>query len=166
MKARISIIFSVLLLQLSSVFAQNQTLPDVKIKSLDGSTVSAADFSNEGKPIVVSFWATWCKPCIQELMTIADVYEDWQAETGVKLIAISVDDARSSMKVTPFVNGKGWEYEVYIDENQDLQRALNVVNVPHTFLLDGNGKIVYEHPSYQPGDEEHLLEEIKKAESK
>lgn len=150
-----------MLAPLAFVSAQSQMMPNVMVKTLDGSEMDAANFSNEGKPIVISFWATWCKPCIQELMAIQDEYEDWQGETGVKLIAISVDDARSSAKVVPFVNAKDWEYEVYIDENQDLQRALNVVNVPHTFLLNGKGEIVWEHNSYQPGDEEHLFEKIK-----
>lgn len=110
---------------------------------------------------VVNFWATWCKPCIQELIAIQDSYEDLVAETGVKLIAISIDDARNAAKVRPFVEGRAWEYEVYLDVNQDFKRALNVNNVPHTFLLDGNRMIVWDHNSYSPGDEEHLFELVR-----
>lgn len=141
--------------------AGKNSLPTVKLKTPDGKIVSTSDFSNGGKPIVLNFWATWCKPCVRELMAINDHYEKWQQETGVKVIAISIDDSRSASKVGPFVNGKGWDYEVYIDENSEFKRAMNVTNPPFTFLLDGSGKVVWQHSSYTPGDENHLYEQIK-----
>ncbi len=139
-----------------------QTVPAVDLKTTDGKTVNTSTFTNDGKPMVINFWATWCKPCVRELTNIAEVYDDWVEETGVKVIAISVDDARSMVRVAPFVNGKAWDYEVYCDPNSDLKRAMNVPNVPHTFLLDGNGKIVWQHTSYADGDEDELYEMIKK----
>ncbi len=141
---------------------KDKSLPDVQLKDLRGQSVSSSTFNNDGKPMVINFWATWCKPCIQELNNINDLYTDWQDETGVKVIAISIDDSRNSRKVAPFVKGRAWEYEVYLDENSDFKRAMGVNNPPHTFLLDGNGKIVYEHNGYAPGDENKLFQEIKK----
>ncbi|MBI9068296.1 MAG: TlpA family protein disulfide reductase [Salinivirgaceae bacterium] len=138
------------------------SIPSIDIKTTNGKTVNSSTFSNDGKPMVISFWATWCKPCVRELSNIAEVYETWVDETGVKLIAISIDDARSMSRVAPFTNGKGWDYEIYIDTNSDLKRAMNVPNVPHTFLIDGEGKIVYQHTSYSDGDEKQLYEKIKK----
>lgn len=143
-----------------SSFSQNRTLPSVKVKNLKGSLVDIQTIENDGKPIVISFWATWCKPCKKELNAIAEVYEDWQDDTGVKLVAISIDDSRSSSKVKPYVNSSGWEYEVYLDPNRDLSRPLGVSTVPHTFLLDGKGNIVWEHRGYIEGDEDELLEKI------
>ncbi len=137
-------------------------IPTANVKKLDGTKVSSSTFTNDGKPMVISFWATWCKPCKKELDAIAENYADWQKETGVKLIAISIDDARSSAKVAPDVKMKGWEFEVYTDENQDFKRAMNVNNVPHTFLVNGNGEIVWSHNSYAEGDEDILYENIKK----
>jgi peroxiredoxin len=145
--------------------AQNNsgnTIPAVDVKTIDGKTFNTSKISNDGKPVIISFWATWCKPCKKELDAIAEQYSEWQKETGVKLIAISIDDARSATKVGPDVKSKGWEYEIYLDENSDFKRAMNVNNVPHTFIIDGKGNIVWQHNSYAEGDEEHLLEALRK----
>jgi cytochrome c biogenesis protein CcmG/thiol:disulfide interchange protein DsbE len=136
-------------------------IPVVIIKKLDGSKVSTATFTNNGKPIIISFWATWCKPCKKELDNILDDYADWQKETGVKIIAVSIDDARTSAKVITDVKTKGWPYEVYLDDNQDLKRAMNVNFVPYVMIIDGNGEIVWVHNSYAEGDEIKLYDNIK-----
>lgn len=145
-------------------FAQEKAhkLPAVDVKTIDGKTFNTASINNNGKPVIISFWATWCKPCVKELNAIAEEYEQWQKETGVKVIAISIDDARNTAKVGPFVSGEGWDYDVYLDPNGDLKRAMNVNNVPHTFLLNGNKEIVWQHNSYADGDEKELLEQLKK----
>ncbi len=140
----------------------NGKMPDIKIKDLNGSLISASSLTNNGKPMVVSFWATWCKPCVRELNAINEQIVDWEDETGVKLVAISIDDSRQSARVRPFVASQGWEYEVYLDENSELRRALNVNNIPHTFLLNGAGEIVWQHNGYFPGDEDHLYELVQK----
>ena len=137
-------------------------LPSVKIKDMEGNSLNFSKISNNGKPMIISFWATWCKPCKAELNTIAEEYDDWVDETGVKLVAVSIDDARSSSRVEPYVNAQGWEYLILLDPNGDLKRAMNVNNVPHTFLVAGNGKIVWNHNNYSPGDEEELYEELVK----
>ncbi|MDZ7848815.1 MAG: TlpA disulfide reductase family protein [Owenweeksia sp.] len=132
------------------------------MKDLSGNQLAASTITNDGKPLVISFWATWCKPCIRELNAINDMYIDWQDETGVKVVAVSIDDTRQSSKVRPFTISQGWEYEVYLDENSELRRALNVNNIPHTFLLNGKGEIVWQHNGYFPGDEDHLYELVQK----
>ena len=146
----------------ASLVAQDRTLPNIKVKTLSGKSINIQSVENDGNPIVISFWATWCKPCKKELNTIAEIYEEWQDETGVKLVAVSIDDARSMSKVAPYVNSSDWDYEVYLDPNRELARALNVSTVPHTFLLNGKGKIVWEHKGYIDGDEEELYEQIEK----
>lgn len=144
--------------------AQNsvRTMPSVNVKTLDGKTFNTDSITNNGKPIVMSFWATWCSPCKAELNAIAEVYADWQKETGVKLIAVSIDDVRNADKVAPYVNGKSWEYEVYLDTNGDFKRAMNVNTVPHTFLINNKGEIVWQQNASQPGDEEKIYELVKK----
>lgn len=136
-------------------------LPNVVLKDMEGNTVNTANLGFTG-PVVISFWATWCSPCKRELNTIQELYTDWQEETGVTLVAVSIDDEKTKNSVPVYVNGKGWEYLVLMDPNGDFKRAMGVNNVPHTFLVDKDGSIVYSHNNYAPGDEEHLYEEIKK----
>ena len=139
---------------------KGKKVPSVSLKDMNGKSINTGEVSNDGKPIVISFWATWCKPCRLELSTIAEEYDDWQDETGVKLIAVSVDDQRNINKVKPVVNSSGWDYDIWLDPNGDFKRAMGVNNVPHTFLIDGNGNIVYSHNNFVPGDEDELYEEI------
>jgi hypothetical protein len=94
---------------------------------------------------------------------IHEVYEEWQKETGVKIIAISLDDARTMQRVAPFVNSRGWTYESYIDPNGDLKRAMSVNMPPHTFVLNGNKEIVWQHVGFVEGNEDELFEAVKKA---
>lgn len=146
----------------TSIAQQADKIPSADVNKLDGTSFNTADIKNDGKPIIINFWATWCSPCKRELNNIAEMYEMWQEETGVKLVAMSIDDARNMAKVAPYVNGKGWEYDVYIDPNGDFKRAMGVNNVPHTFLVDGDGNIVWQHNSYVEGDEYELFELVKK----
>lgn len=156
--------FIVLLLAfLTSGFAQQEVLPlpSVNLKTMDGKKFNTNEIDNEGKPIIICFFATWCKPCMVELKTIAESYEEWQEETGVKIYAVSIDDSRSSGKVAPLVNGQSWEYQVLLDENSDFKRAMNVGDIPHTFILNENKEIVYQHASYAPGVEQEYIEKVR-----
>ena len=145
-----------------AAMAQGAKVPaNITIKGLDGQSVQTSVIQNDGKPMIISFWATWCKPCNRELDAIKEVYEEWQEETGVKLVAVSVDDTKTAARVRPWVDGKDWPFEVYLDQNKDFARAMNVVNVPHTFLVNGEGEIVWQHTSYQDGGEEELIERVR-----
>ena len=139
--------------------AQN-ALPTIDLKTLDNQIINTSKIENDGKPIIISFWATWCSPCKRELNNINDVYEDWVEETGVKVIAISIDDARQVYKVGPYIEGVAWEFDVLLDTNGDFKRAMNVNNVPFTFIMDGSGKIVYKHNNYAEGDEDELYDKV------
>ncbi len=162
---RLLLIGTILTMFALSGFSQ-QTLPSVSVKTLDGTAINAKDFSNDGKPFAVCFWATWCKPCLMELSAIAENYEDWQSETGMKIYAVSIDDSRTQSKVLPLVNSQEWEFEVILDVNGELKRAMGVNNPPHSFIVNGEGEVVWQHVGYAPGDEQHLIEEIEKAAAK
>jgi cytochrome c biogenesis protein CcmG, thiol:disulfide interchange protein DsbE len=142
-----------------SMSAQN-SVPSVVLKDLDGNSVDTGTLENDGKPIVICFWATWCSPCKLELNTYQEYYEEWQEETGVKIYAVTIDDQRSVSRVGPYISSVEWDYEILLDSNKQLARAMGVNNVPHTFLVDASGKIIWQHNNYAPGDEEELHEQL------
>ena len=148
----------VLLLSCTSLYAQ---LPSVKLKTLDGKTIDTSTLNNDGKPFVISFFATWCKPCNRELKAIHEQYEEWQEEKGMKVVAISIDQAQNINKVKPLVDAEEWEYEVLLDPNSEFRRAMGVQMIPHVFIIDGNGKIAESRSGYTDGGEEHLIEKIR-----
>ncbi|MBD5269699.1 MAG: TlpA family protein disulfide reductase [Bacteroides sp.] len=146
-----------------STLGASAALPSVTLTDINGNSVNTAELSNDGKPMVISFFATWCKPCQRELKAIHEVYDDWQDETGVKVIAVSIDEAQNAQKVKPLVEGKGWDYEVLLDTNSEFKRQLGVNDIPHVFVIDGEGNIVWNHQGYVDGGEEDILEAVKKA---
>ncbi len=154
-----------LLILFLAIFTNVQTtlaqLPAITLKTMDGKTVRTDTLSNDGKPFIIDFFATWCKPCNRELDAIAEVYEDWQEETGVKIFAISIDQAQNINKVKPLVNNHGWEYDVLLDPNGDLKRALGIQMIPFVLICDGKGKIVYKHSGYTEGAETELIEKVR-----
>jgi len=147
-----------------SISAQDSkpSLPSVSVKNLDGKTINTSELNNNGNPMIISFWATWCKPCVKEMTTIAEVYEEWQEETGVLFVAVSIDDARTVANVKPMINGKGWDYMVLLDQNKDFARAMNVNLVPHTFIINGKGEIVWQHTAFTEGSELKIIELVRK----
>jgi peroxiredoxin len=153
-------ITAALLLAAASLTA-SAALPSVNLQNLDGQTVNTSTIGTEGKPVIVSFFATWCKPCMRELTAIDQVYEDWQEETGVELIAVSIDKAQDADKVRSLIASRDWPYSVLLDANSEFARSVGVQNVPHVLIIDGQGNVVYTHIGYHDGGEVELYEHIK-----
>ena len=154
-------LLTVALLISATAFAQ---LPSVTVENAKGEAVNTKSLLEEGTPMIISFWSTSCKPCIRELDAIYDALPDWLEEVDFRVVAVSTDDSRLLAKAKSFAEGRGWgdEYTLLFDKNQDFMRAMNVSVVPHVFVIDAKGKVVYSHTSYVPGGEYDLFDEVKK----
>ncbi len=148
-----------LIFSLATTTAQD-ALPNITLKTLAGKPVNIQDYAVPGKTTIISFWATWCTPCKKELDAISKKYDQWQTDYGVELVAVTIDDQRALARVKPMVNEKRWKYTVLSDVKQDFQHAMNVQTIPHTFLIK-DGKIIYSHNGYLPGDENELEAKLK-----
>ena len=154
-------LFILAMLLFAAVESVNAQLPSFKLKTIEGKTIDTQTLSNDGKPFIIDFFATWCKPCNRELTASSEVYEEWQKETGVKIIAVSIDQAQNINKVKPLVDNHGWPFEVLLDPNGDFKRALGVQMIPYTIIVDGKGNIVYKHNGYTDGAEDELIEKVR-----
>lgn len=152
---------SILLFIFGIVAVAEAQIPSVTLKDINGKTVRTDTLSNGGKPFIIDFFATWCKPCNRELTAISEVYEEWQEETGVRLIAVSIDQAQNINKVKPLVDSHGWTYEVLLDPNGEFKRALGGNTIPYTVIVDGKGNVAYRHNGYVEGAEEELIEKVR-----
>ena len=157
-KTSLSILF--ILISVSSL-SQN-IVPNTKLKNLESEFIYTNDVLIENNFYIISFWATWCIPCINELDAIVDIYEELEKD-NIEVIAISTDDARTKKRVRPMINGKDWNFKILLDENHDLKRALNIVGIPHTIITKGT-KIIYRRIGYSPGEEVDLFEFIEEYE--
>lgn len=137
-------------------------LPSVQLKTLNGQTIDASTLNNNGKPFIVSFFATWCHPCLKEMTNVAKVYDTWKSETGVKYYAISTDQPQTASKVKPWIESKGFKFDVLLDSNAELARHFGVQSIPYILVFDGDGNLVHKHTGYKDGDENALYEVVKK----
>lgn len=156
-----AIVLAISLFISTLAFAQ---VPSVKVENMKGESFDTKTLMEAGKPMIVSFWSTSCKPCIRELDAIYDALPDWKEVVDFDVVAVSTDDSRLLAKARSFAEGRGWgeDYILLFDKNQDFMRAMNVSQVPHVFVFDAKGKIIYSHTSYLPGNENELLEALKK----
>jgi thiol-disulfide isomerase/thioredoxin len=149
------------LLMLTQFGAKAQVVPNIKLSTIEGASFQTQQINEiTGKPVVLSFWATWCIPCLNELTAINDNLDDWKKESKFEFYAISEDDSRTAKRVPALVSGKGWTFNVLLDKNQDLKRELNLMNIPYLMVIK-DGKIIYRQAGYVAGNENELYKIIK-----
>ena len=135
-----------------------QKIPAVNLQDKDGKTVSTASLIDGKQPFAITFWASWCKFCIEELEALADQAPDWKKP--LRIYAICEDDSRSVSRAKAMAAGSGWPATILYDTNGDFGRALGVSSIPHVFVFDKNGNLAYSHLGYIPGDEDTLVEKL------
>ena len=150
--------YSIILLLLSIVFAQS-TIPDANVRLLNNKTINLHELT--GDVSFVSFWATWCIPCIKEMDVLSELIQEY--DDKVSVILINTDDPGKVSKVKSFVNSKKYLkediYHIVMDYNQKLSRRFNAQPIPLSFIVDNNN-IVYRKRGFIPGDEHILKKEL------
>lgn len=146
----------------SSLSTDGGKFPSAQLKNLEGEAVEISDITSTHKKTIISFWASWCKPCKNEMDAVAEYYEEWQEEYDVEFVAITIDNARGLAKIPAIIATKDWNYTFLSDTNQELKQALNFQTIPQTFVVDQGNNIIYSHNGYTPGDELELEKVLKK----
>lgn len=149
----------VILVNISVLLAEDKA-PDFQLPDLEGKSVALKELLKKG-PVVIDFWATWCKPCVKSLPKIQHFHEKYQADS-VTVIGINVDGPRNRSKVKPFVNSLGLKFQILFDENSEVLQRYRLMSIPATVIISTDGNIVKVHTGYRPGDENILEQEIRK----
>ena len=151
----------ILMLLTTTALTAQKKLCSTTVKTLDGKEMNTTDFSNNGKPMLVYLWETSCTPCTQGLKEIAPIYEIWQKKTGLKVIAVSIDDRKNHSKVKSYAETQDWKYEIYLDDSREIMTQMEMENPLHLWLIDGKGTIVWEQEGYTAGDTDKIAEALR-----
>jgi cytochrome c biogenesis protein CcmG, thiol:disulfide interchange protein DsbE len=149
-------------LSLSLIFAQRIETKKAKsftLLNLNKEKVSLDSCLKKG-PVFISFWALWCKACIQELDALMKTYDEFET-LGLQVLAISEDGPQAQGKIKPFVKSRKWRYCVLLDPDNKAKELYGVKAMPTSFLIDPKGNIIYQHTGYKKGDEKKIREEIR-----
>jgi len=156
-------LFTLLFLSKSVMFATDSNLGskilDIKLKLLDGSKVSIHELVEDG-PLMIDFWATWCKPC-KKVMKYLDQYHQDYADQGFKVLMINQDTPRSLSKVKSYIRSQNHQFFVGLDPNQKIAQKLNGMVMPTLILVDKGGEIKWRHQGFIPGEEVEIEKQIK-----
>lgn len=149
------------LISANYVVAQKGGLPDVKLYDLNGSAISATEILNNGEAYILVYWKTHEKNCCEQINQMIEAHEKMAGLLQVKVVAVCVDCKGLTDHIKPFVSGKDWNIDVYIDKNGDLLRAMNIPSTPFTSVYDENQKLICQYSGYCAGAQEMVCETLK-----
>lgn len=163
MKKITSIIALILIFGTANAQKIKQVPKDLVVYDLEGNSKTMGEImQNNGVPIIIDFWATWCRPCLMAIKNTNEKYPTWKKEDGVKMVLVSIDKPEKIAAIKAMAEKNKWEYELYIDKDKKTQRALKISQIPNTLLVDNEGNVLLHEVGYADGDEEHLIKKIRK----
>ncbi len=148
-----------LLLIIFNIKISAQSNYDFKSETIDNKEIIFYEVLQNG-PVLVNFWALWCKPCRSEMKHLDAIFLKYK-ENGLTILGVNQDSPRSLAKVKAFVSSHKINYPVITDPNQEIFQKFNGQSIPLNVLFDENGNVVFTHIGYLPGDEIELEKEIK-----
>jgi peroxiredoxin len=129
------------------------------LQDVDGKTVRLDSLVKKG-PVLMSYWALWCKMCIKELDAMKQYFSELES-LQCSYLAISQDKSRSVPEVKPFAASHKWKYQVVLDPDNKMRNLYKVQVMPSLFIIDQNQKIIFTHQGYKPGDEKKIIEKVR-----
>ena len=129
-------------------------LESLSLPDLDGKEVALGTLLGSG-PVLLDFWATWCKPCLMAMPELQELHADL-APRGLRVVGINEDGPRNAPKVRPFLTANGYTFLVLLDLNREAQQRLHANALPTTIVLDKNGVVLHSSFGYRPGEHEKL----------
>jgi peroxiredoxin len=121
--------------------AKRQALADFSLTDADGVKKKLSDF--KGSVVILSFWASWCTPCLIELPTFADIQRKFQ-DRGLKVLAVNVDEGDEGKTFAhDFWQKKSFPFPTYFDLDKSLAQLFQVDILPSNFVIDRQGRLVF-----------------------
>jgi len=155
MKSKLLLTLGISLFLTSLAFSQaveTKKAPDFTLPDIEGKIVSLSKSLGKG-PIYVSFWATWCKPCLEEMKIIQKLYDKYQ-DQGFRVMAINTEGPKASAKIKSFVKSYGITYDILVDNDGEVfRRKFKGAAMPFTMLINADGKVIFSAVGFKPGDE-------------
>ena len=152
--------FFIFYLFLTFLISQNVS-PNLTLKKMNGKSVKLSEYLNKG-PVLINFWATWCSPCKKE-MVFLDQFERRYKDNGLSILSISIDSQKSLAHVRSYIRANNYTYDVFLDPNRQVFKKLNGNLMPTNVLIDKDGKVLWRHYGYIPGDEKNMDIELRSA---
>lgn len=132
--------------------------PDFILKNLNGDDVQLSQF--KGKVVLIDFWAVFCKPCVIALPKIQEIHEKYNDK---ELVVLMINVSEDKNKIQKFIEENGYTFQVLLGSgNMNVQKNYGVIGIPHTYIIDKQGKVAYSRNGYGPGSEKLLISEIDK----
>lgn len=148
----------VLVLAVPATAGRTMNAPDFTLANLKGRDVTLSEMLKEG-PVLLDFWATWCKPCVKAFPNLQDLYEKYEGR-GLRVVTVSVDSPKSQARVAPLINSKKYTFEVLLDTQGRVAKRYNVMALPRTLLISPTGEIVYATVGNRPTGHKELEKAI------
>lgn len=145
----------------TSVFSQNPAYPSARLLTLDGTYISSSEILENDAPTIMIFWSANEQKCCDQIALMIDAREKLEELTNVNIIAICTNSDGLSSRLKPFVNGKDWDIDVYIDYNSDFKRAMNIPSTPFTIVFNEEEELICEYNGYCAWADDFVCERIK-----